>query len=195
MLSKAKQLLDHKSLCILYSSLVSPYLSYCAEVWGNNYKTTLHSLFILQKKAIWTILNAGYRDHTNAVFLQLKILKFADLVEFQTAQMMFRAKNNQLPGNILYIKIVRVCTTRKSFCISVWGVRLWNRLNLKLKECPSMKHLSIEKLFSRGSGMEVFDQHQVFTVYFLFYFVLFIYFFCLLFTALHGVMGLFVTWL
>ena len=73
-LYKAKQVLDHKSLQILYCSLVSPYLSYCAEVWGNNYKSTLHSLFILQKRAIRTIFNAGYRDHKNSSFLQSKIL-------------------------------------------------------------------------------------------------------------------------
>lgn len=33
-LNKAKQALDHKSLCILYCTLVLPYLIYCAEVWA-----------------------------------------------------------------------------------------------------------------------------------------------------------------
>ena len=50
-LNKVKLVLDQKSLCILYCSLVLPYLSYCTEVWGNTYKTSLHSLTILQKKA------------------------------------------------------------------------------------------------------------------------------------------------
>lgn len=37
---KTRHILDHKSLHILYSSLVSPYLNYCVEVWGNTYKRT-----------------------------------------------------------------------------------------------------------------------------------------------------------
>ncbi len=68
--NKAKQVLDHKSLHILYCSLISPYLIYYAEDWGNDYKTTSCSLFILQKKknnkkTIWTVYNAGCWDHTN----------------------------------------------------------------------------------------------------------------------------------
>lgn len=95
-LNKAKQFLDHNSLWILYCSLVSPYLSYCAEVWGNNYKNTIHSLFIFQKRAIRIIQKAGYQDHTNTLLLQSEILKFADLVDFQTAQILFKVQNNQL---------------------------------------------------------------------------------------------------
>ena len=34
------------------SALFMPYLTYCCEVWGNNYKTRIQSLFILQKRAI-----------------------------------------------------------------------------------------------------------------------------------------------
>lgn len=36
-LNKVKHFIDEKALHILYCSLVSPYLTYCAEVWGNNY--------------------------------------------------------------------------------------------------------------------------------------------------------------
>lgn len=154
-LNKAKQVFDRTSLHILYCSLVSPYLSYCAEVWGNNYKTTLHSLFTLQKKAIRIIHNAGYREHTNSLFLQSEILKMDDLVKFQTAQILFKAKNKELPGNIQSMfflkegsynlrgfcnfKTGKVRTTRKSFCVSVHGVKLWNSLNMELKQCPNIK--------------------------------------------------------
>uniref|UniRef100_A0A8C7Y996 Reverse transcriptase domain-containing protein n=1 Tax=Oryzias sinensis TaxID=183150 RepID=A0A8C7Y996_9TELE len=50
-LNKAKLVLDHKSLRMLYCTLVLPYFSYCVKVLGNNYKTTLHSLSLLQKRA------------------------------------------------------------------------------------------------------------------------------------------------
>ncbi len=42
---------------------------------------------------------AGYRDHTNSLFLRSEILKFADLEELQTTQIMLKAKNYQLTGN------------------------------------------------------------------------------------------------
>lgn len=50
-LSKAKHLLHYKSLCLLYCSLILPYLEYCVEVWGNTYKTSLQPLCNLQKKS------------------------------------------------------------------------------------------------------------------------------------------------
>ncbi len=81
-LNKAKQVLDTKSLHILYCFLVLPYLTYCSEVWGNNYKTSFHSLITLQKRAIQITHKAGYRDLTNALFFESKLLQFTDLEEF-----------------------------------------------------------------------------------------------------------------
>lgn len=153
-LSKARHILDHKSLHILYCSLILPYLHYCAEVWGNTYKCSIQSLFILQKRAIRIIHNTGYREHTNLLFLKSKTFKFIDLVHFQTAQIMYKAIHNKLPGNIqklffnreggynlrgeCNLKHQRARTTIKGFCVSVCGVRLWNSLGVELKRCPSM---------------------------------------------------------
>ena len=97
---KAKQLLDHNSLCTLYCSLVLPYIHYCAKIWGNTCKTSLRSLTILQKRAIRTIHKVSYLEHTNPLFIQSKLLKFTDIVSYQTAIIMYKAKNRQLPENI-----------------------------------------------------------------------------------------------
>jgi len=43
-INKAKYVLNYKALYILYSCLILPYLIYGIEVWGNNYKSSLHSL-------------------------------------------------------------------------------------------------------------------------------------------------------
>ena len=91
------------------------------------------------------------------------------LVHFQTAQIMYKAKNNLLPSNIqklffyrvggynlrgeFNLKHQRARTTLKSFCLSVCGVRLWNRLGVGLKQCPSM--IQFKKRF----------KHMVFTRY------------------------------
>lgn len=70
-LAKAKHVLDQKSLQILYNSLILPYLEYGIEVWGKTYKTTLQSLFILQKRAIRIVHNAHFKAHTNDLFFQI----------------------------------------------------------------------------------------------------------------------------
>ena len=153
-LSKAKNMLDHKSLHILYCSLVLPYLNYCAEIWGNTYKCTLQSISLMQKRAIRIIHNAGYTEHTNALFLKSKTLKFTDLVQFQTGQVMYKAINNLLPGNIQKLffnregdynlrgvnnlKQLTVRTTLRTFSITICGVKLWNSLGVELKQCPSV---------------------------------------------------------
>ena len=85
-LGKARHALDHKSLLILYCSLLLPYLNYCVAIWGNTYKSTLQPLLILQKRAIRLVHNVTFCEHTNILFLKSKMLKFFDLVEFQTAQ-------------------------------------------------------------------------------------------------------------
>ncbi len=103
-LNKAKHVLDHKSLYILYSALILPCLNYCSEVWGNTHTHTYIYIYIyiymLQKRAIRVIHKIVHRDHTNSLFLISKKLKFIDLVHFQTAQIMYKAKNHLLPGNI-----------------------------------------------------------------------------------------------
>ncbi len=99
-LYKAKHSLDYKSLHILYCALILPYLNYCVEVWGSYFKSSLHSLIILQKRSIRIIHKVGYQDHTNTLLLKSKLLKFKDLVNLQTAQIIFKAKNNSLPANV-----------------------------------------------------------------------------------------------
>lgn len=46
------------------------------------------------------IHNVQFQDHTNSLFLQSKLLKYHDLIEYQTAVFMFKARNNLLPRNI-----------------------------------------------------------------------------------------------
>ncbi len=138
----------------MYCAPILKYLNYCVELWGNNYKSSLHSLIILQKKAIRIIHKVGYQDHTNTLFLKSKLLKFMDPVNLQTALITFKAKNKPLPANVQRVfcdrdgghyiranfnfKIHGVRTNMRSFCISICGVILWNTLKSELKQCSSM---------------------------------------------------------
>lgn len=69
-LNKSKYVLQCNTLRTLYCSIILPYFNYCAEIWGNTYKTSLMPLVLLQKRAIRMINKAGFRDHTNPLFIR-----------------------------------------------------------------------------------------------------------------------------
>ncbi len=136
-LYKVKDFLNQASLYTLYCSFILPYISYCVEVWGNTYKTNTKPIFILQKRAIRIVNKTTYRETTNPLFIKLKALKFNDLVDFKTAQIMYKAKNKLLPSSIQ--ELFKFQENRYSLrgtnqfknqlvryhCITVKGVTLW----------------------------------------------------------------------
>ena len=71
---KQAMLLDTKALTLLYNAIISPYLIYCVDVWGNTYKTNLYPLFIKQKKAIPIVYHAKYLDLTSRLVYKSRIL-------------------------------------------------------------------------------------------------------------------------
>ena len=134
---RARYVLDKKSLFILYCALVLPYISYCCEVWGSTYKTTVNSVFVLQKKAIRLIYNEAFLCHTNRLFCDLGILKLPDIIKFRISIVMFKAKNTLLPHNLQQFFATKYdsmhvarqskqikyeyARTLKSMCIFVYG--------------------------------------------------------------------------
>ena len=153
-LYKVKDFINQSSLYTLYCSFILPYIIYCVEVWGNTYKTNTDPIFILQKKAIRIVTNADYREPTNPLFIKLNTLKFNDLVDFKTIQLMFKVKNDQLPNSIqglfewrentyylrgtLMFKRHFARTNLKLHCITVKGVELWNTSSEELKNCSTL---------------------------------------------------------
>ena len=72
---KRSHVLETKTVTLLYNAIISPYLNYCVEVWGNTYETNLCSSSIKQKKAICIVCHAKYLDHTSRLFNKLRLLK------------------------------------------------------------------------------------------------------------------------
>ena len=46
---KTSFLIDRSGMCILYYSLFSPYIMYCAEIWGNAYTANLKCCLVTEK--------------------------------------------------------------------------------------------------------------------------------------------------
>ena len=153
---KASTILKTDSLYTLYCSLFLPYLNYCAENWGNTYESNLSKLVTKQKQVIRIISKAEFRDHTNPIFKQLKILKLHDLIRLRSAIFMYKANKNSLPRNLqlmfldnkvnsnynlrnkkeYYQKYVR--TKQKQMCLSVFGIKLWNSLDSKIRQSETI---------------------------------------------------------
>ena len=116
---------------------------------------------IIQKKAVRLICKRQYKDHTSPLFKKLKILKFSDLVNYKIGMLMYKAKYESLPSNIqqLFINKQEISyystrqkhkfavkyarTSIKSKCLSVCGVKLWNKVPSSIS--PDSSFLSFKR--------------------------------------------------
>ena len=140
------RIINMDALRNLYCTLILPYLSYCAMVWGNTYTTNLVPLCLKQKKAIWIVCNVKYRGHTTELFYSMKLLTIYQIIEFQTGIYMYKAFHMKLSYSqqelfylrdlIKQLQQVKVVPSykhmyvlqKKQNCVSVTGIKLWNSI-------------------------------------------------------------------
>lgn len=157
-LNKTKHCLPIHSMKMLYNSLITPYLNYCINVWGSTEKGNLYRLFLLQKRAVRYIFNAGYLDHTKSMFEKLQILEVHKMVQYKACIFMFNFFHNKLPlpfknyfpnlldmhnyntrqNNQLRIQKFRTEIFRKS--IIIYGPTQWNLLPENIRNITSKNH-------------------------------------------------------
>ena len=85
-----------KFLIDVYYSLIYSHLCYCITSWGCASKTRLMPLIKLQKRAVRIISNKKYRDQTNPLFLDCKLLKIAEIYKLELFKLMFKVHKNIL---------------------------------------------------------------------------------------------------
>ena len=98
-LAKMRHYANINVLTKLYYAIIYPFLIYGVLAWGSTYPTTLKSIVILQKKAVWIITSSKHVALTSVLFHQLSILKLSDLVSMRTALFMFDFYNNTIPSS------------------------------------------------------------------------------------------------
>ena len=94
---KARKIFKMQTLLTMYYSFIYPYFVYCLEFWGSASNYLLDSLFKLQKRAICLIVSAGFRAHTEPIFLQLNLLPLSKLHQMNIIMFMYKFKNSILP--------------------------------------------------------------------------------------------------
>ena len=80
-MNRTKYILDKNARLILSIHCFTIYMSYCCEVWGNTYKSSIECMYLLQKKVVRIVCGGGYREYTNELFSELRILKLIDMVK------------------------------------------------------------------------------------------------------------------
>ena len=96
-LHRSSYFLNKTLLLLLYNSLILPYISYCAPIWGLNYETNLKPLITIQKRAIRLLAGARPFSHTSPLFRDLKLLKLTDLIKYQILLIMHDCLFERLP--------------------------------------------------------------------------------------------------
>ena len=148
--------------------MIYPYLTYSVVAWGSTYDSTLRSITILQKRAIRIMSFADCRDHSNPLFIGLNIMKFTDIIRFQTAIFMHDFHHGNLPCsfNSFFLLVnsrhkynTRLASSNNNyllpsartnygkFNIRFSATKIWNSLNDQLK---CLKKVTFKKtLFSQ----------------------------------------------
>lgn len=96
-INRIKNFLPHKSLKILYHTLVVPHISYNLVIWGRPSNPAINKTVLLQKRALRAINKANYNAHTDPLFKNNKILKVKDLFVFEALRFLTKLENNKLP--------------------------------------------------------------------------------------------------
>ena len=150
---KASKLVTTAGIYTLYCSLFQPYISYCNEIWGNNYALNVKCLCVIRRKAVRLICNVDRLAHRNELYKELYILKLPEFVQYNTAILMFHLFHGTLPIH-LQNRFTIYSTTRSTRRIntfgssknqhknyvrlSVYGLKLWNSLPNNLRDCKSV---------------------------------------------------------
>ena len=72
-----------------------PHLQYANLVWGNAAARYTNKLVTAQKRAIRTLSQVGYLEHTNMLFKDNKLLKFKDIYTLECVKFVKREMDNE----------------------------------------------------------------------------------------------------
>ena len=143
-ISKLRHYLPKFVLVLLYNSLILPHLSYCLEVWGNTYRSSLDPILKAQKKLVRIITFNDSFTHSKPLFHTLGILDIYSQFKCQICIFIHDLINNRLPRNFSdYFSFIQhsyqtrsvtncnISIPRKTFTLSQYsldyhGGKIWN---------------------------------------------------------------------
>src|ERR1051325_8142231 len=112
-INRIKNVLPKDILLMLYYALIHPYLLYCNIVWGGASQIALYKLNCLHKRAIRVVTKSAYLEHTDPLFVSLRILKLNDIHKTQVLMYMFKRKYALLPSS--YCNLITFSTVNPNY--------------------------------------------------------------------------------
>ena len=159
---KIRNFVPRKILMMLYNALVGSYLRYGIRAWATCSPHLLNSLQAAQNKIIRAIMFLPYTSNVLTCYSDLKILPVEKVFEHETAKLIHSISYNYNPpafSNFLPLSTHRYATRLRQnsiFFISkpktemgkksikFFGVKLWIRLPLTLKDMNEPKKFNSE---------------------------------------------------
>jgi hypothetical protein len=81
-INRSKNFLPYASLRTLYFALIHSHLLYCLPIYSCTSQKNINKLILAQKKAIRSVCNAKYRDHTTPLFKKTKVMPLCQLITY-----------------------------------------------------------------------------------------------------------------
>ena len=156
-LTRISYLLPTNIMLTLYYTMIYPYIAYCNMIWASNYNSRLHRINVLQKRVVRLIAGSPYNSHTKQLFMQLGILKIAQIKQLQINEFMHRYTYNTLPSSHanfyslasdIHSHNTRILasyrsefarTNTRKFSIRCVGPEEWNRVPQDLRSISNLK--------------------------------------------------------
>jgi hypothetical protein len=149
-LYRVRNVLNKRTLGMLYSTLIQPYMLYCIVIWGSAYTNALKPLINIQKRAIRVINFASYTTHSTPLFKKCNLLALTELYNREISIYVYKCLNNSLPiavskyiarstvnstynmraKDLLLLNIPRNRTIKRDKFISYTAPIIWNTLPL-----------------------------------------------------------------
>ena len=95
-IKKVRKYLNGDALISLGYSFIYPYLIYCNHVWGNTCKSNMNSVVLLQTKIIRIICGVKSREHSDPLFIKLKLLKCEDINKYLLSRLVYRIHHGDI---------------------------------------------------------------------------------------------------
>ena len=122
-LSKLRHYVPQKTYILVYFSLFYSFILYGSLTWQFTSKTNPNRVFILQKKCLSIIMFSFYKDPSNSLFKDLKLLKPRNVLESEIIRFFYKFSRNELPKSecsiFNLVHEVHTRNTRKNLLIYI----------------------------------------------------------------------------
>ena len=150
-LCKLRNFLPNKTLISIYHALFYSHLIYGSLVWQFTTKINISRLSLIQRKCVRIMTFSDYHDHTNPLFVKMKILKVKDVFTLKLMKFVFSWCKKEIPDALINLLITShrenlSCSQHPTFLLprirtETYGKRslsyqagyIWNSLSPKFR--------------------------------------------------------------